>query len=124
VLAVILGRMAGATGIAAAIALGAWSNAFALIRRGAATFGFSIDAAARRRLPRIVMAALAMGGLLWLKAALVLAGAHGLAQAAMLGVLIIAGVAIYGLLLALLGVIRWADAIAALRHSAPRDLRR
>jgi putative peptidoglycan lipid II flippase len=125
VLAVVLGRIAGAAGIAAGIALGAWSNAFALIRRGAATFGFSIDAAARRRLPRIVVAALAMGGLLWLKAALVwpLAGAHGLAQAAILGVLIIAGVAIYGLLLALFGVIHWADAIGAVRHSAPRDLR-
>ncbi|HEV7602846.1 MAG TPA: murein biosynthesis integral membrane protein MurJ, partial [Bradyrhizobium sp.] len=85
-----------------------------------------IDAAARRRLPRIVMAALAMGGLLWLKAASAspLAGAHGLAQAAMLGVLIIAGVAIYGLLLVLLGVINWADAVAAVRHSPPRDLRR
>ena len=70
VLAVVLGQIAGVAGIAAAIALGAWSNAFALIRRGAATFGFSIDAAARRRLPRIVVAALAMGGLLWLMATL------------------------------------------------------
>ena len=42
----------------------------------------------------------------------------------MLGVLIIAGVAIYGLLLALFGVINWADAISAVRHSPPRDLRR
>ena len=63
-----LGRLFGAEGIAAGIALGAWSSALALIRRGAATFGFSIDAAARRRLPRIVAAALAMGGLLWLAA--------------------------------------------------------
>jgi putative peptidoglycan lipid II flippase len=126
VLAVVLGKIAGAPGIAAAIALGAWSNALALIRRGAAAFGFSIDAAARRRLPRIVGAALAMGALLWLMTALVwpLAGAHGLAQAAMLGVFIIAGVAIYGLLLALLGVINRADAIAAIGHSPPRDLRR
>jgi putative peptidoglycan lipid II flippase len=71
------------------------------------------------------MAALAMGGLLLLMAALAwpLAGAHGLAQTAMLGVLTIAGVAIYGLLLALFGVINWADAIAALRQSPPRDLR-
>jgi putative peptidoglycan lipid II flippase len=57
-----------------------------LIRRGAATFGFSIDAAARRRLPRIVAAALAMGGLLVARDRLhaVAAGgsAHGLAQAA------------------------------------------
>ena len=126
VLAIVLGQIFGAGGIAAGIALGAWSNAFALIRRGAATFGFSIDAAARRRLPRIVVAALAMGGLLWLKAAFVwplAANAHGLAQAAILGILIIAGVAIYGLLLALFGVIGWADAVGALRRSPPRDLR-
>lgn len=123
--AVVLGRVNGAAGIAAAIALGAWSNAFALIREGAATFGFSIDAAARRRLPRIVAAALAMGGSLWLGAASLwpLAGAHGLAQAAMLGALIIAGVAVYGLLLTLLGVVTWADAIGAAKHSPPRDLR-
>jgi putative peptidoglycan lipid II flippase len=124
-LAVVLGRIAGAAGIAAAIALGAWSNAFALIRRGAAAFGFSIDAAARRRLPRIVVAALAMGGLLWLAAAIVwpLAGAHGFAQAAMLGVLPIAGVVAYGLLLNLFGVVTWSDAAGALRHSPSRDLR-
>jgi putative peptidoglycan lipid II flippase len=122
-LAVVLGKIAGAAGIAAAIALGAWSNAFALIRRGAATFGFSIDAAARRRLPRIAVAALAMGGLLWLMAALLWPLAGGLAQAAMLGVLTIAGVAIYGLLLALFGVINWADAIGAVKQSPPRDLR-
>ena len=124
-LAVVLGHFFGNGGIAAAIALGAWSNAFALIRRGAATFGFSIDAAAQRRLPRIVLAALAMGGLLWLKAALVwpLVGGHGLAHAAILGVLIIAGVAIYGLLLNLFGVVTWADAASALRPSPARDLR-
>jgi putative peptidoglycan lipid II flippase len=123
VLAVVLGKIAGAAGIAAAIALGAWSNAFALIRRGAAAFGFSIDAAARRRLPRIAAAALAMGGLLWLMAAVLWPLAGGLAQVALLGVLTIAGVAIYGLLLALFGVINWADAIGALKQSPPRDLR-
>jgi putative peptidoglycan lipid II flippase len=123
VLAIVLGKIAGAAGIAAAIALGAWSNAFALIRRGAATFGFSIDAAALRRLPRIAVAALAMGGLLWLTAALLWPLAGGLAQAAMLGVLTIAGVAIYGLLLNLFGVVTWADAARALRSSPPRDLR-
>ena len=67
-------------------------------------------------------AALAMGGLLWLKAHFVLpwaADAHGLAQAAVLGILIAGGIAIYGLLLALFGVINWADARGALR----RDLR-
>src|SRR6266480_4378039 len=70
VLSVVLDQIFGPSGIAAGIALGAWSSAFALIRRVAATFGFSMDAAARRRLPRIVAAALAMGGLLWLMAIL------------------------------------------------------
>jgi putative peptidoglycan lipid II flippase len=61
--AFLLGHWFGADGIAAAIALGL-EHAFSLIRRGAETFGFSIDADAKRRLPRIVMAALAMGALL------------------------------------------------------------
>src|SRR4051794_1074974 len=47
VLGIVLGQFYGAGGIAAAIALGAWSNAFNLVRKGAATFGFSIDHAAR-----------------------------------------------------------------------------
>jgi putative peptidoglycan lipid II flippase len=125
-LAIVLGRIYGVGGIAAAIALGAWSNALALIRRGGATFGFSIDAMARRRLPRIVMAAIAMGGLLWLKSTFLwplVAKAHGLAQVAMLGVMIIGGVALYALLLALFGVIGWAEAVRALKGSPPRDLR-
>ena len=98
-----VGRLFGASGIAAGIALGAWSNALSLIRRGAATFGFSIDAAARRRLPRIVAAALVMGGLLWLAGALVPARRHhSLAQAARLLALIAGGIAVYGALLTLL----------------------
>ncbi len=126
VLAVVLGRLFGAGGIAASIACGAWSSALSLIRRGAATFGFSIDAAARRRLPRIVAAALAMGGILWLAARLVPAleaGAHGLAQGALLLLLIAASIAIYGLLLALFGVTNWGNAVNAIRQTAPADLR-
>jgi putative peptidoglycan lipid II flippase len=122
----LLQRPFGTSGIAAGIALAAWSSAGVLILRGAASFGFAIDAAARRRLPRIVVAALAMGGVLWLTARLVLpfaANAHGLAQAAVLGVLIAGGIAIYALLLILLGVTKWADAVKALRRSGPRDLR-
>jgi putative peptidoglycan lipid II flippase len=129
-LALVLGRLFGAAGIAAgiaaSIAAGAWSSALALIRRGASTFGFSIDAAARRRLPRIVLAALAMGGLLWLAARFapaLTADGHGLAQAVVLAVLIAGGIAVYGLLLALFGVIRWDDAVRALRRTAAPDLR-
>ena len=120
-----MGRIYGAGGIAAAIALGAWSSAFSLIRQGAATFGFSIDAAARRRLPRIVAAALVMGGLLWADGG---RRAHAwpantLAQAAVLVVLISGGIAVYGLLLALFGVVGWNDAVSAIRQTAASDLR-
>src|SRR3984957_14858263 len=104
VAAVVLGRPYGAGGTAASIALGAWSSALSLIGRGAATFGFAIDAAARRRLPRVVVSGLAMGGLLWLMAGLVLpsgATAHGLAQAVVLAMLIGGAVAAYGLCLVL-----------------------
>lgn len=126
VLAIVLGHLFGASGIAASIACGAWSSALALIRRGAATFGFSIDAATHRRLPRIVMAAVMMGGLLWLMARFVLplaANAHGLAQAVLLAVLISGGIAIYGLFLALFGVIRWSEAVSAIRRTKHSDLR-
>ena len=126
VLAVVLGRIYGAAGIAAAIAAGAWSSAFSLVRQGAATFGFSIDAAARRRLPRIAAAALAMGALLWLAATSALpmaATAHGLAQAGLLLVLISGGIAVYGLLLALFGVTGWAEAARAIRQAKSPGLR-
>jgi putative peptidoglycan lipid II flippase len=126
VLSVVLGQIFGPSGIAAGIALGAWSSAFALIRRVAASFGFSIDAAARRRLPRIVTAALIMGGVLWLIATFALpltANAHGLAQAAVLVMLISGGMAAYGVLLALFGVIAWGDAVSAISQNKPSDLR-
>ena len=64
-LGIVLGHVYGAGGIAASIALGAWVCAFTLVRGIAAGFGFSIDDACRRRLPRIGVAALVMGGLLW-----------------------------------------------------------
>jgi putative peptidoglycan lipid II flippase len=122
----VLGGVFGAGGIAAGIALGAWSSALALMGRGAATFGFSIDAVARRRLPRIVAAALAMGGLLWLTGALVralTAGMHSIAQAVLVGMLIVGGMAIYALLLALFGVLSWRDAVSAIRQTTAPDLR-
>jgi putative peptidoglycan lipid II flippase len=124
--ALVLGHVFGAAGIAAGIALGAWSNALSLIRRGAATFGFSIDAAARRRLPRMVAAAAAMGALLWLAAQLLPApgtDAHGLAHAVLLMALIAAAIAVYGLFLGISGAIRWDDAVSAVRQNAPSGLR-
>src|SRR2546421_160254 len=81
--AFLFGHLFGPEGIAASIALGAWSSALSLLREGTATFGFSLDAAARRRMPRIAVAALAMGGLLWLATRfLPIANLRGLAQAA------------------------------------------
>jgi len=116
--AVLLDHWFGASGIAAAIALGAWSNALALVRNGAATFGFSIDAAARRRLPRIFASGLAMGAALWLAMRLVPMppDSHVLAQAVALFVLIAGGIAIYGLFLALFGVTGWREAVNAIRQ--------
>jgi putative peptidoglycan lipid II flippase len=125
VAALVLGRLFGAGGIAASIALGAWSSAISLLRQGAATFGFSIDAAARRRLPRIVFAAILMGGLLWLTAHVVLpwaADAHRLVQAAILGLIIAGGIAIYGGLLTLFGVVNWREAAGAIRRPSAGDL--
>jgi putative peptidoglycan lipid II flippase len=118
--AFLLSRWYGTEGIAAAIALGAWSMAFSLIRRGAETFGFSIDTGAKRRLPRIVLSALAMGALLWLATwslPALSSGAHGLVQAVLLLVVISAGIAIYGLFLRLFGVAGWRDAVNALRQN-------
>jgi putative peptidoglycan lipid II flippase len=44
-------------------------------------------------------------------------------QAVVLLILIGGGVAIYGLLLSLFGVTGWREAVSAIRHPVPRDLR-
>jgi putative peptidoglycan lipid II flippase len=109
--AVLLQPWFGASGVATGIALAAWSSAFVLIARGAAAFGFSVDAQARRRLPLIALAALVMGGLLWRVTDFTLpptAQFHNAAQAAFLGILIAGGLFIYALLLTLFGVVDWA----------------
>jgi putative peptidoglycan lipid II flippase len=120
-LALLLGHYLGVSGIAIGLAFGAWSTAFSLIRQGAATFGFSLDADARRRLPRIVAAALVMGGLLWLASGLA-ANAHGLAQAAILLALIAAGIAAYGLLLLAFRVTTRDEIVNAFSQTEHRDL--
>ncbi len=119
VAAFVLGRLFGPAGIAAAIALGAWSSALSLIRKGDATFGFSIDPEARRRLPRIALAALGMGTPLWLVAHFTLAvDTHAVTHAVVLLFLIAAGIAIYGLALTRLGVTDWRQMLNAVRRSA------
>jgi putative peptidoglycan lipid II flippase len=86
----------------------------------------TLDTAARRRLPRIVAAAAVMGCALWLAttfAAGPQAQQRGVAQAALLLVLIAGAVAVYGLLLAAFGVTGWREAIAALRQKPSPHLR-
>lgn len=117
-LAVLLGHFFGASGIAASIAAGAWSSTVSLLRKGTSEFGFSIDAAARRRLPRIVLAAAAMGALLWLTTELTPVEAHGLIRFIVLGLQIGAGIAVYGLLLQILGAASWREAVDALKRPA------
>ncbi|WP_027580930.1 murein biosynthesis integral membrane protein MurJ [Bradyrhizobium sp. Ai1a-2] len=119
VAAFLLRHWFGTRGIAAGITLGAWSNALYLIRKGGATFGFSIDTEARDRLPRIGLAALAMGALLWLLQELspLAAGSRGLVQVVMLFAVIFAAMASYGLFLKLFGVIGWREAVAAIRQN-------
>jgi putative peptidoglycan lipid II flippase len=124
-LAVLLGHLFGPEGIAAGLACGAWSNAASLIRHGRATFGFSIDAAARRRLPRLVAAALLMGALLRLGTRLLpdpAIPAHSLAQAAALVLLIAAGITGYAGFLWLFGVTDWRQAVHAMRRPRSGDL--
>jgi putative peptidoglycan lipid II flippase len=116
VLALLLGHVFGASGIAASIAAGAWSSALALLRKGTSEFGFAVDASARTRLPRIALAAIAMGGLLWLTTGLVPAESQGFIKFVALGVQIAAGIAVYGLLLRILGVTSWHEAVGALKR--------
>jgi len=123
VLAVVLGQLFGTSGVAASIAFGAWSSTISLVRHGAATFGFSLDAAARRRLPRMVAAALAMGGMLWWAAPLVPASGAGLAQALVVAALISVGMAVYGLLLVALGAISSGEVVNAFRQNVGPGLR-
>ena len=122
VLAILLGHFFGANGIAAGLACGAWSNAFSLIRHGGASFGFSLDATARRRLPRIAAAALLMGVLLWAASGFA-SGAHVLAQAVILLAMIAVAISVYGLALIALNVTSWREVVNAVRQSPPRDLR-
>jgi putative peptidoglycan lipid II flippase len=92
-----------------------------LLRKGAAVFGFSVDAAARKRLPRIALAALAMGALLWLATGLTPAGGHSLMGLIVLGLQIAGGIAAYGLFLRLFGIASWREAVNALRRPVRQD---
>ena len=73
----------------------------------------------------MLAAALAMGALLWLAARALhpalTSSSHGLVM--VLPILIVAGVAIYGLFLRLFGVTGWREGLDAIRQNGPADLR-
>ena len=125
-LAMVLAHLLGSSGIAIGLALGAWAQVLVLFHRGALSFGFAIEPATRRRLPRIVLAALAMGGALWavMVATTTFVAPHGaLGQAALLFSLIAGGIVLYGGLLSALGVTGWRQTVQAIRQRPSHDLR-
>ncbi|CCD99890.1 murein biosynthesis integral membrane protein MurJ [Bradyrhizobium sp. STM 3809] len=122
-LAFLLGQMFAASGIAAGLALGAWANAVVLLRRGASSFGFAISGAARRRLPRIALAAALMAVALWAVAGVlkVAAGSH-VATAILLAALIGGAIIVYAALLLALGVVDGRQTLRAVRRRSVPNL--
>ncbi|AEI01170.1 virulence factor MviN-like protein [Afipia carboxidovorans OM5] len=113
----------GVAGIAASISLGAWGCAALLLWRGATSFGFSIDAAARRRLPRIALCAAIMGATLFTSqyfVAPVMETAPFFTRLTILGGMVAAGISFYGLLLDLFNVVSWGEAFGDLRENGTR----
>ena len=65
-----------------------------------------------------------MGAALWLATRFtpaLMPGSHGLLQASILILLIVAGIAIYGLFLRLFGITGWREAVNALRQNRSGD---
>jgi putative peptidoglycan lipid II flippase len=119
----LIGHRFGVSGVAASISIGAWVSTAILTWRGATTFGFSIDAVARRRLPRIALCAAVMGAMLYSSqyfVAPVMETANFFARLTILGGMVAAGISLYGLLLDLLNVVSWGDAFDDLRDRSPR----
>lgn len=110
----------GHVGVAVAIAVSGWATAGVLGFWIARRIGFSLDAEARRRLPRIGLAAGAMG-LALVAAQMSLApwfAGSGGGQLLALSVLVGGGLAVYAGLLHMLGVARLHDLTAGMRRKA------
>jgi putative peptidoglycan lipid II flippase len=110
----------GHVGVAAAISLSGWTTAGVLAWLIARRIGFSLDADARRRLPRIVAASLVMGVALafaWMHAQAWLAGRGAMAHGMALLLLVALGLGSYGVCLRWLGVASMRDVIAVGRRS-------
>ncbi len=110
----------GHVGVAVATGVSGWVSAGVLGAIIVKRIGFSLDSNARHRLPRIAFAAVIMGiAILGLEMALApwLGGPSTLARLIALGALICAGLAVYSLLLHLLGVARLGDLLKVARWS-------
>ncbi|GAB0116179.1 murein biosynthesis integral membrane protein MurJ [Acidisoma sp. 7E03] len=117
VLTITLGLYSGLAhvGIALATAIAGWANALALMALSARRRQFSLDARSRRSLPRILLAAIGMGGsLVFIQQALqpMLDAPHLLARLIALSSLVGSGLAAFALLSLILGVVH------------PRELKR
>jgi putative peptidoglycan lipid II flippase len=108
-------------GIAVATTLGGWLNAWLLFATLARTGQFIADARLIRALPRIVLASLIMGGVLWLSGSLLAPwfGPRGgvVERALALGVLVGAGLMAYCLAVLALGAVQARQVLGFLRRS-------
>jgi putative peptidoglycan lipid II flippase len=104
---------AGHAGVAAAIALSGWTGALFLGWRIRQRIGFALDADARRRLPRIALAAVVMAAALaaihHTVAPLLMPPASTALRLGVLAALIAGGLVWYAGLLQALGVVRLKD---------------
>jgi len=108
----------GAVGVAAAIAISGWVGATLLTAILARRGWLALDRGAWRRLPRLAVAAVIMGAVIFAANALaapILDGSQ-LIRIGGLAVLVALGLAVYGASLQLLGVVRLHDLIIAIRQ--------
>jgi putative peptidoglycan lipid II flippase len=117
-LTVALGVTLAQLGVALALTLAGWVNALMLLvllhRHG----HFAFDPRAKRALPRILLAALGMGGLVLALEYVLRAPLTGafVAQVAALALLVAAGLAGFAVLVLLLGVADWRDLMRRFRR--------
>jgi putative peptidoglycan lipid II flippase len=101
-----------ATAIASTVNV--WMLYRTLVKRG----HFQVDTRLRRRAPRLALAALAMGAVLWAGQGLIMPYVHGtwLVRFAAMAVLVSSGVVVYGLATVLLGAFSKDDLRLLLRR--------
>lgn len=111
----------GHVGIALATSAAAWVNAVLLAHRLHRLGHFSLDLRLKQRLPRILVAALCMGGALWVASTLLANGMAGfdplIVKAFGLGIIVLGGAALYGVLAQAFGAAKFADMRAIMRKS-------